>query len=186
VAGGFRRPWAVGDARCALANPLFRRGLSVVGPRPARIPTSSIARRWAPGPKATPSPAEWVPRTSQHGDAIGPPGQHLPSNRSRRATKCVQSVMATSPAAYPSSVHSGRTAIAVHQAFNNKVRGGWSNEGREVFAAWILALLGAALAVLLLASHQPSTSDLRLPQWSDPPIAGAESWADDLARKGDE
>jgi hypothetical protein len=40
--------------------------------------------------------------------------------------------------------------------------------------------LGAALAVLLLASHQTSTSDLRLLQWSDPPIAGAESWTDDL------
>ena len=46
-----------------------------------------------------------------------------------------------------------------------------------MFAAWIVVLLVAALAVLLLASHQPNTTDLRLPQWSDLPVAGTESGA---------
>jgi hypothetical protein len=74
----------------------------------------------------------------------------------------------------------GTATAASGQVFKGNDRAGWSTEGREVFSAWILALLAAALAVLLLASHQPSRSDLRLPQWSDPPVAGAESWADDL------
>jgi hypothetical protein len=76
--------------------------------------------------------------------------------------------------------HSYGTAATSGQVSKGNDRAGWSTEGREVFAAWLLALLGAALAVLLLASHQTSTSDLRLPQWPDPPIAGAESWTDDL------
>jgi hypothetical protein len=92
------------------------------------------------------------------------------------ATEDGRSIRDGAAAPHSNSVHAGRTAIAAHQALDSRVRLGWSNEGREVFAAWILVLLSAALAVLLLASHQPSTSDFRLPQWSDPPIAGAESW----------
>jgi hypothetical protein len=141
-----------------------------VGPRargdivPCRVGTQSFpARRcdWSPRPTSTVPPL--------------PAGDELPSIGDGTI----------SPAPYPSSAHSGRTAIAAHRAFNSKVRAGWSNEGREVFAAWILALLGIALAVLLLACHQPSTSDLRLLQWSDPPV-GAESWADDLMPGRDE
>jgi hypothetical protein len=81
---------------------------------------------------------------------------------------------------FSNQTHPYGTAAASGQVSKGNDRAGWSTEGREVFAAWILAVLGAAFAVLLLASHQPSTSDLRLPQWSDPPVAGAESWADDL------
>jgi hypothetical protein len=73
----------------------------------------------------------------------------------------------------------GTATAGSGQVSQGNDRAGLSTQGREVFAAWLVALLGAALAVLLLASHQTSTSDLRLPQWSDPPIAGAASWADD-------
>jgi hypothetical protein len=69
------------------------------------------------------------------------------------------------------------TAVTLPQSFTGKDRAGWSNESREVFAAWLLVLLAAAIAVLLLASRAPGTGDLSLPQWYDPPIAGAEGWA---------
>jgi hypothetical protein len=88
---------------------------------------------------------------------------------------CSISDGATSPSPYLSGIH---PATILH-GFNRKDRAGWSNEGREVLGAWLMVLLGVALAVLLLASHQPNASDLRLPQWSDPPVAGAEDWTDD-------
>jgi hypothetical protein len=102
----------------------------------------------------------------------------IPAGGERRST----SHGATSASPHPGNIHSATPA----RGFNRKDRAGWSNEGREVFGAWLLVLLGAALAVLLLASHQTNTSGLRSPQWSDPPVAGVQSSPDDLARVGDE
>jgi hypothetical protein len=84
---------------------------------------------------------------------------------------------ATQKMAFPDGAAISVPAIAALQVFNSKVRAGWSNEGREVFAAWILAL--AALVLLMVVSLQSSTSDLKLSQRSDPPV-GAENRADDL------
>jgi hypothetical protein len=83
---------------------------------PCRVGTWSFsARRW-----------DWSPRST----LTEPP---LPADDERRRV----SDGATSPAPYPSSVHSRRTAIDAHQAFNSKVASGWSNEGRELLAAWM-------------------------------------------------
>ena len=35
----------------------------------------------------------------------------------------------------------------------------------EVLAAWIMALLAAAIGVLLLALHEPGTDNRRVPRW---------------------
>jgi hypothetical protein len=56
---------------------------------------------------------------------------------------------------------------------------------REVLAAWIMVLLAAAIAVLLLSFHEPRADDRRLPRWHEPPVLDSGEWANDLlARRG--
>ena len=56
---------------------------------------------------------------------------------------------------------------------------------REVLAAWIMVLLAAAIAVLLLSFHEPRTDNRRLPRWHEPPVLDSGEWADDLlVRRG--
>jgi hypothetical protein len=127
-----------------------------------------------PGRVGTPSsPArrcDWSPRPPFTGPPLPASGQ--PSSVRDGAVPSAQ---------YPSGVHPGPTAIAADRTVDGTLREGWSTQGREVFAAWILVLMAAAIAVLLLASRQSDPSDLRLPQWYDPPVAGAPAWADALS-----
>jgi len=175
VPAGFRRP--LGSWRCdmrvsrsALQKSAFFEGTATgantdlkhrapLGPQtkgntePCRVGNRSISpRRY-----------DWYPRSTSTEPTL-PAGDELRTI----------SDGPTSPSPHLGSIQS----VTAAHGFNSKDRVGWSNEGREVFAAWILVLLGAALALLLAASHQPSTSNLRLPQWSDPPV-GAANWADD-------
>jgi hypothetical protein len=48
---------------------------------------------------------------------------------------------------------------------------------RELVGAWIVTLLVVALGVAVSSHHVPDVHDrVVVPQWYDPPVAGAEPW----------
>jgi|HubBroStandDraft_6_1064221.scaffolds.fasta_scaffold318852_2 hypothetical protein len=83
-------------------------------------------------------------------------------------------------------------ALHAHETHSNGLDDGLSMRNahrvpfiREVLAAWIMVLLAAAVAVLLLSFHEPRTDNRRLPRWHEPPVLDSGEWADDLlVRRG--
>ena len=52
---------------------------------------------------------------------------------------------------------------------------------RELLAAWTVTLSSVAIALLLLALHEPRTDNRTVPTWYERHITDAEDWEDDLS-----
>ena len=56
-----------------------------------------------------------------------------------------------------------------------------SNSIRRAVVAWVVAIWAIAIGAFLLVFREPRTEEYMVPQWHQPPFAGAEAWGDGIS-----